>query len=194
MVKRVNIKKVNGIMKKSILKFFLILIGFLIILIGYFNPNSVKQRDAIKEFNRKKEVYNHVKNFLLEKLEDLKNSSINIRIDYNNYNKEWYYSYYGEKIEKSETYDISDKNIIDSLNLLREVEGTSFDKCSAGSVSGYAVINFIYDWERAFDRDYMITWCEDLKMLKKYIQSHTLPETEYILKKLGDDWYYIGWK
>lgn len=43
-------------------------------------------------------------------------------------------------------------------------------------------------------RNYMIAWCEDLKTLKLFIQSHTLPETEYILKKLGGDWYYIGWK
>lgn len=180
-------------MKKSILKVFLISIGFLIILIEYNLPNNVKQRDAIKEFNRKKEVYDYVKDFLLERLQKFNKGPIDIRIDYNIHTKEWNGSYYGENIEGTETYDISDKNMIDSLNLLGEVDGTSFDKCSAGSVSGYAVINFIYDWERAFDRDYMITWCEDLKMLKKYIQSHTLPETEYILKKLGDDWYYIGW-
>lgn len=189
-----NVKKVNGIMKKSILKVFLISIGFLIILIEYNLPNNVKQRDAIKEFNRKKEVYDYAKDFLLQRLLELNNGSIDIRIDYNIHTKEWNISYYGENIEGTETYDISDKNMIDSLNLLGEVDGTSFDKCGAGSVSEYAVINFSYDWECAYDRDYMIAWCEDLKMLKLYIQSHTLTETEYILKKLGDDWYYIGWE
>lgn len=165
------------------------------VLIGYNLPNSVKQRDAIKEFNRKKEAYILVKNFLLERLEDLKNGSTAIRIDYNNHNKGWYYYlYYGENIEKSETHDISDKNVIDSLSLLWEVEWTSLDKCDASSVGEYTVVDFNYDWECAYDRNYMIAWCEDLKTLKLHIQSHTLPETEYILKKLGDDWYYIGWK
>ena len=53
-------------MKKSILKVFLISICCLMILIEYNLPNNIKQRDAIKEFNRKKETYLLVKDFLLK--------------------------------------------------------------------------------------------------------------------------------
>lgn len=178
-------------MKKSILKVFLISICCLMILIEYNLPNNIKQRDAIKEFNRKKETYLLVKDFLLK--EHVKNDLLSIRCT-NNYSKGYYLSCYSENNERLKSYDISDKNVIDSLNLLNEVEWTSFDKCDVSSVGEYTVVDFNYDWECAYDRNYMIAWCEDIKTLKLFIQSDTLPETEYILKKLGGDWYYIGWK
>lgn len=123
-----------------------------------------------------------------------KNVSSEIRIEYN---KRWYYIYYNPEIYNksvSEVYEILNNNIKDNLDLLDKIEETTFDSCGVKFFNGYAVVRFVYDWERAFDRDYSIYWCEDYDILKLYLQDCTFPDTEYNLKKLGDDWYYVGWK
>ena len=67
------------------------------ILIEYNLPNNIKQRDAIKEFNRKKETYLLVKDFLLK--EHVKNDLLSIRCT-NNYSKGYYLSCYSENNER----------------------------------------------------------------------------------------------
>lgn len=81
--------------------------------------------------------------------------------------------------------------MVESLDLLSKIENTSLDLCRGWLFEGYEIIDFVYDWEHAFCQDYNIYWCKDYNVLKSYLQNIN---KEYNLKKLRDNWYYVGWK
>ena len=76
------------------------------------------------------------------------------------------------------------------MDILREIEGTRFDFCGSERYEKHKIIFFVYDFEYAFDRRYNIYWCENIDILKLYIQG----EKQYTLKKLGENWYYVGFE
>lgn len=174
-------------MKKPIKNTIIVTICFLVIMIGYSLPSNVKQRDAIKEFYKKKEAYEVIKDFMIKEMQGNETSRILIQKS----SKGWGYIFTGsDRMITSKSYDILEQNVIDSLDLLSGIKETRFDFCGSGCVGNYKIIAFVYDWEYAYDRRYNIYWCEDIYILKLYIQG----VKEYNLKKLGGNWYYVGFE
>lgn len=176
-------------MKKPARIIFVTLIFLLTIITAYTIQNNSKQGEAQKEFKQKFESYAVVKDFIIQQMQE--NEQLNIVMAVNG-NMKWYY-YFSEPDSSffSESYDISDKNVAESLDLLSEIENTSLDLCRGRLFEGYEIIDFVYDWEHAFCQNYNIYWCKDYNVLKSYLKNI---DKEYNLKKLKDNWYYVGWK
>lgn len=173
-------------MKKPINNAIAIAICFLIILIGYSIWNNSKQRGAIKEFYKKTKDYEVIRDFIIKEMQGNETSGITI----NRSNKGWYYYFSSlDRISFSESYHILNQNVISNLDLLCEIEETRFDFCAGAYVEKNMIITFVYDIECVYDRNYNIYWCEDLDILKSYIRGE-----KYSLRKLGSNWYYVGWE
>ena len=159
-------------------------------MIVYSVCNNSKQREAIKEFYKKKEAYEDIRNFIINEIQE--NELKDITIDYTNTtDNDWYYYFSSaDRMSFSESCHILDQNVIDSLDVLNEIEGTRFDFCGSERYEKHKIIFFVYDFEYAFDRRYNIYWCENIDILKLYIQG----EKQYTLKKLGENWYYVGFE
>ena len=107
---------------------------FFIIIIIYSVCNNSKQREAIKEFYNKKEAYENIRNFIINEIQE--NELKDITIDYTNTTDNVWYYYFSsaDRMSFSESCHILDQNVIDSLDVLKEIEGTRFDFCGSGGV------------------------------------------------------------
>lgn len=176
--------------KKQIKKAFIIIICFSIIMIVYSVCNNSKQGEAIKEFYKKKEAYEDIRKFIINEIQENEQKDITIAYTNTTDNVWYYYFSSADRMSFSESCSILDKNVIDSLDVLKEIKGTRFDFCGSVRYKKNKIIYFVYDKEYAFDRRYDIYWCENIDTLKLYIQG----EKKYTLKKLGENWYYVGFE
>lgn len=159
-------------------------------MIVYSVCNNSKQGEAIKEFYKKKEAYEDIRKFIINEIQE--NEQKDITIDYTNTTDNVWYYYFSsvDRMSFSESCPILDKNVIDSLDVLKEIKVTRFDFCGSVRYKKNTIVYFVYDKEYAFDRRYNIYWCENIDTLKLYIQG----EKKYTLKKLGENWYYVGFE
>ena len=125
-------------------------------MIVYSVCNNSKQREAIKEFYNKKEAYENIRNFIINEIQE--NELKDITIDYTNTKDNVWYYYFSsaDRLSFSKSCHISDQNVTDSLDILREIEGTRFDFCGSERYEKHKIIFFVYDFEYAFDRRYNI--------------------------------------
>lgn len=170
---------------KKIIKFGLII---LIVILEVFS-DAQKQRYAEKEFKVKSDAYCIVRDFLISKTEDDDFQSLTAKRS----GEEWEYIYsYEDEGGFPDSYEISDKNVKSSLELLEEVEETSFDFCKVRLYEETTMIAFTYDWESAYNCNYNIYWCEDEEKLKQYLEEEQNYKISF--KELEDNWYYVDFE
>ena len=170
---------------RKVNKYTIIIISISLFIVMPLFLGTPKQRAAKREFSNKFEAYNAIKESLINELQKSNSQRMILYPD-------GVITYHVTDIYSDiQSFMMEDEELLNNLNLLNEVTGTSFDRCMIFNFNGHIIVGFVYDWERAYGNTYNICYSENLEALELHASEGMHLATSYTLKKLKNNWYYL---
>ena len=176
-------KGMDIIMNKKYFVFISIFVICFIVLIGIIWPSIGCKKQAIQRFKANTETYIKIKDYMVQKAVEKHSHHLSI-------------GHLGAIVDYSKDTSPVNKNDIqyapqsvkEAINKLITISENDFDFGRIEDYEAQYIVTLEFDWEEVRNKTHKIIYCEDKKILNKYLKSIS---KDIYIKSIMNQWYYV---